>query len=293
MVMKQTVSLGVIVRRAMREPLIQFIALGGLLFLSTHVIAEHRDSSNKEIVVDHSVSERIAKLYEMQTGTSPSAGRLEALVDEYIRDEILYREAKKIGLDQNDEIIKRRLTQKLDFLQRDLAVIPEPTDDQLRSYYSSHAAEFTSPETVTFTHIYFNPDHGGSDAARARAVQVLTTMAPAASERAPQLGDTFPLRYDYVGLTKEEATQLFGQTPIVDSVFASESGRWLGPFQSGYGWHLVYVYRKKEAALIAFDDARDRVHQAYIDKARAEANERKFEQLKSEYVVARLDQVAQ
>ena len=282
-------SINTAIRRALHEPLLQFLALGGLLFISAHVIAQHREELNREIVIDSAVTSRIAKLYEMQTGAQPSKERLNALIDEYVRYEVLCREAIKVGLDQNDEIIRRRLTQKLDFLQRDLVVIPEPALAELQKYYQIHLIEFTEPEAVTFSHIYFSPDPEGSDAARVRADQALAQLQSASTQRAPQLGDRFPLQYDYAGLNRQDTAQLFGQTPIVDALFTAQPGQWVGPFNSGYGWHLVYINRKQEAVATPFEQAKERVRQAYLDKARADANAQKFEELKSAYVIARFD----
>lgn len=285
-------SLKTAIRRALHEPLLQFLVLGGLLFISAHVVAHREDELNREIVIDSALAGRLAKLYEMQTGVQPSKARLDALIDEHIRDEVLFREAIKIGLDQNDEIIRRRLTQKLDFLQRDLVVIPEPALAELQRYYETHRADFTEPEAITFSHVYFSPDQDGSEAAQTRAEQVLAQLKIASTQRAPQLGDSFPLQYDYADLNRQDTIQLFGQTPIVDALFAAQPGQWNGPFHSGYGWHLVYINRKKEAAVTPFEQAREKVRQAYLDKARAEANAQKFEELKSSYAIARLDREA-
>ncbi|AYH42905.1 peptidylprolyl isomerase [Azoarcus sp. DN11] len=275
------------IRRILREPLLQFLALGGLLFVTAHGFAEHRDNVARQIVVDPALTQRLANQYESQTGTLPSTERLNALVDEHVREEVLYREALKLGLDQNDEIVRRRLTQKLDFLQRDLSVVAEPDDTQLQAYYRDHIADFTEPATVSFTHVYFSPDQGGSDAAHKRAQAALVRVAGKDGDHARKLGDAFPLQDDYVALNHEDAVQLFGQTPIVDGVFAAAQQEWSGPFQSGYGWHLVRVSRRTEATPLAFDRVRDRARTAWLQQTRNEANARNFDTLKANYQVVR------
>ncbi|MCC4116865.1 peptidyl-prolyl cis-trans isomerase [Aromatoleum toluclasticum] len=275
------------IRRILREPLLQFLALGGLLFVTAHGFAEHRDNVARQIVVDPALTQRLTNQYESQTGTLPSPERLNALVDEHVREEVLYREALKLGLDQNDEIVRRRLTQKLDFLQRDLSVVAEPDDTQLQAYYRDHIADFTEPATVSFTHVYFSPDQGGSDAAHKRARAALARVAGKDGDDARKLGDTFPLQDDYAALNHEDAVQLFGQTPIVDGLFAAAQQEWSGPFPSGYGWHLVRVTRRTEATPLAFERVRDRTRTAWLQQARSEANARNFETLKANYQVVR------
>lgn len=272
-------------RRILGEPLLQFLVLGSVLFLAAHGVAKHRDEAAREIVVDASLTQRLATLYESQTGSRPTPERIRALVDEYVRDEVLFREALKMGLDQNDEIVRRRLTQKIDFLQRDLTVVAEPDEGHLRQFYQEHLPEFTDPATVGFTHVYFSPDAAGSEAAHKRAEATLARLNGAASDEARKSGDAFPLQDGYAALTREDAVQLFGETPIIDGLFAAPLDQWIGPFQSGYGWHLVRVSRKEAAAPAAFERVRDAVRTAWLQQARNEANARTFETLKANYVI--------
>lgn len=278
---------GSTIRRILGEPLLQFLVLGGLLFATAHGVAKHRDEAAREIVVDASLTHRLATLYESQTGAPPSPERVGALVDEYVRDEVLFREALKMGLDQNDEIVRRRLTQKIDFLQRDLTIVAEPDESRLRDFYREHLDAFTDPAAVGFTHVYFSPDAAGSEAARKRAEGALSRLNGATGEEAKKSGDTFPLQDSYVALTREDAVQLFGETPIIDGLFDAALDQWSGPFQSGYGWHLVRVNRKEAAAPVPFERVRERVRVAWLQQARNDANARNFEALKANYVIVR------
>jgi peptidyl-prolyl cis-trans isomerase C len=270
--------------RLLREPLLQFFFLGAALFAAAHAVEQHRQTAQREILIDRPLAERLAKLYELQTGSLPSKARLERLVDDYVREEILFREAVRMGLDRDDEIVRRRLTQKLDFLQRDLLAIADPSEDALREFYTAHPDRFQAPAGVTFSHIYFSPDRSGSEAAKARAEKTRAAL-PLGVTRAPEAGDRFPLQHDYADLNPAEASQVFGKTPILNALFTAPANQWAGPFESGYGIHLIFVSSRKEAAVPPFETIRDRVKEAYLDAARRDGNEKKFEELKKGYSV--------
>ena len=118
-------------KRLFSEPLIQFLILGVLLFLLTSYIRQHRDKQSREIIVDNERIGMMVMNYKTQTGDLPNKQQLDAMIDNYIREEISYREAKKIGLDKDDEIIRRRLSQKFIFLQTDLTEAAQPSDKDL------------------------------------------------------------------------------------------------------------------------------------------------------------------
>jgi hypothetical protein len=275
-------------RKLMHEPLLQFLFLGALLFVVAHAIEVWKSSADHTILIDDGVIKRLSSLYEMQMGPTPSPARIDGMIDDYVHDEILYREAIKSGLDQDDEIIRRRLIQKIEFLNRDLTVVAEPTDTELKLYYERHRNQFIEPGKVTFSHIYFSPDNGGTAAALQRARDALAQLQTnGATMRAPQLGDRFPLQYDYAQLSRLDAVQIFGQTPIVDALFALPTGQWAGPIQSGYGWHLVFIGTRSNDSVPPLEQILARVRDAYVEQARQDNNRRQYEELKSHYTVVR------
>src|ERR1700743_698550 len=132
---KQRTPLSLNWQRIGREPLVRFIALGGLIFLVAHLVDQERESSARQIVVDSQLERRIIGISEAQNGFAPDAEQLKVLVQGYGNDEMLYREAWRVGLDRDDEIIRRRLIQKMEFLERDLATVTPPGDPVLHAYY--------------------------------------------------------------------------------------------------------------------------------------------------------------
>src|SRR5215510_5405668 len=121
-------------KRLVREPLLHFALIGAAIFAVAHVVEQRKEAAQSNIGLDAGLGQRLANLYRTQFGVLPSDGQLKFIVDDFVDDEVLYREALRLGLDQDDEIIRRRLIQKLEFLQRDLTVPPAPSDADLRAY---------------------------------------------------------------------------------------------------------------------------------------------------------------
>jgi hypothetical protein len=190
-------------------------------------------------------------------------------------------------LDKDDEIVKRRLSQKFEFLQNDMTVPTAPNDEELRTFYSDHPNLFRDSATVTFTHIYFSSDQDGSEVARKRAEKVYEKLSASTITRSPESGDPFPLQSDYADITMLDAVQSFGQSPFSDSLFSIPVHRWSRPVQSGYGWHLIYVENRKEAFVAPFETIKANVLEAWQDNQRSEINARNYAKLKSQYTIVR------
>ena len=135
------------------EPLVHFLLLGALIFTASSIVSNHRDDTAHRIVIDKNLVVHFITLYQAQMGALPSKTQLDGMIDDYIHEEIGFREAKRMGLDKDDEIVRRRLASKFAFLQSDLVTVPEPSADELRRYYDSHQKNFLEPASVTFTHI--------------------------------------------------------------------------------------------------------------------------------------------
>jgi len=268
-------------RHLLREPLLHFVILGGAIFIGMQTY----DSAarGREIVIDESLKHQLAQTFKEQFGASPSAAELQRLVDGRLREEILVREALALGLDRDDEIIRRRLAQKYEFLQQDLESVDEPSQRQLQNYYEQHLSNYTLPPRVTFTHIYFSPDAGDAEAKARRTLGALHSQPRI--ERAPQLGDPFPELYDYASLGPQELERLFGPSSLAQALTQVPVRQWSGPYRSGFGWHLVYVSSREAEHTASLDEVRDRVRGDYLREARARKNDAAFAKLAAKYTI--------
>lgn len=269
-----------------REPLAHFLALGALLFIAAHLLEQSRQDARRQITVDAALEQRIVQLQQTQNGAVPTPPQLQRLVENYIDDEVMYREALRMGLDADDEIVRRRLIQKMQFLQRDLTVVATPREAELRAYFNEHADRFAAPATVDFEQIYFSPEHGGWSAAEIAARHARAQLGDATGNTIA-LGDPLPLQIETRAVTRSDAQRLFGTTPIVEALFSTPVGEWSQPVRSGYGWHVVRPLAQQHAAMPPYASVRTEVQAAYLEQTAAAANQQQLDKLRARYTIIR------
>jgi hypothetical protein len=271
----------------MREPLVHFLLIGAALFSLYQLVAPqrpHAPGSRIELTEDNLKQIDIAWRSKWQRPPTPAEWR--DLVDGQVREEILYREAMAMGLDQDDAIVRRRLGQKLEFLMEDVSSIRDPTAAELEAWYKQNASQFALPGLVTFCHIYFSPDARGQRAA-ADAARALATLKgrSCSSPDAAKLGDRFPDQDYYADRSSDEISSTFGMQ-FSQSLFKLQPGSWQGPVESGFGWHLVRVEALTPGRVPAFNEVeRAQVQSAWLDSQRAESKRRAFDAMRAKYEV--------
>jgi len=274
--------------RLIREPLVHFLALGAALFaLYALINPGATDRRTTRIDVGPDELAWITTTWSQQYRRPPSDAELRSLVDEYVHDEVLYREALAMGLDRDDIIVKRRLVQKLGFLTEDVATQQPPTERELEQYFAANRERYRLPPRLTFTHIYFSTDQRGA-AARPDAERVLARLSHAgAPARAPELGDRFMLQYDFAERAPDEIAQLFGGA-FAESLFAlppPQASGWQGPLNSGFGVHLVRVVARTPGRMPELAEVVTAVRQDLDLERRNEANARRYATLRGRYTV--------
>jgi peptidyl-prolyl cis-trans isomerase C len=267
------------------EPFVHFIFLGILIFFIGDYFKKHHFNEQYEIRISNKDVYRIASLWEKQYGSIPSPVQLQSLLDNYIREEILYREGLEAGLIKDDEVVRRRIAQKQEFLFQDLAVIEDPTNDQLKKYYEEKKSKYAVPEKLSFSHIYFSPDIAGEDAAVQKAKGALQSLQGTKVNRAPELGDRFAYLYDYSNQSKEDIYHLFGGSVFTDSIFYIPAKQWYGPVRSGYGWHLVYVNGISDVTYQPLEEIVEKVKADYIQDTRDQKNAESYQKLERKYII--------
>ena len=180
-------------RRLLREPLVHFLLLGAALFAVYHFMkAPDSSPASREIRLSVDEIGQLIQLYQSQWRRPPTPQELDRMVENKVQQEVLYREALAMGLDKDDEIVKRRMAQKMQFLAEDLAAAYEPTTAELRSWFEKNSAKFAQPPRLSFRHLYFSPDTRGARA-RDDAKAALAKLAgqPVDSTIATSLADPF------------------------------------------------------------------------------------------------------
>jgi hypothetical protein len=274
-------------RQIVREPLIHFLLAGLLIYL----VAEHWRAENDlyRIAVTPERVAQIRAAHRTQYGGDPDAATLGREVDSWIADEMLYREGLARGFDRDDEIVRRRLIQKVGFIEQGAGDVPAVPDEAvLQAWFDTHRADYARPAKVNFSHIFFADGAEGSAGSRKRAETVLRALG-AGIVRAPERGDSFPDLYDFSDFGPAEARRLFGEGELADKLFAVPPGQWSGHFRSAYGWHLVRVSARRGPRQPTFAEVRDQVAADLAAAQRARAVKSGLTRLRAKFTVVRQD----
>src|SRR6266481_585325 len=280
-------TLGVRVKQWLREPLLHFVLIGVALFAIYRVLQPSGAGQNdaKKIVLTEDDLTQMTVTWRAQGRPPPTQEEMQSLLEEKIRQEVLYREALALGLDKDDTIVKRRMVQKMEFLAEDLSDLREPGRDELKTWFAKNSERFTLPGRVSFRHLYFSFDKHGAKTPEA-AAEVLKQVAakPADSAEAAAWADAFMFQDYYGDRSFDEIAKTFGP-PFAKALFHVKPGSWQGPIESGYGWHLVFIDSLTPARAPEFEEVEADVKTAWVGEQRAEFKRKAFEAMRSGYEI--------
>jgi hypothetical protein len=282
--------------KLIREPLVHFLAIGiGLFVLYEFVAPADANLDGKTIVVDRNALLTFIQFRSKAFNPEVAAERLDALsgpaldllVDDFVREEALHREALAMGMDQNDYVIKQRLIQSLQFITNGFVTSAvDVTDEDVAAYYEENRDDYYVDPYVTFTHVYFSSDRHGAEEARALAEAKLEELnrdnVPFAEST--RHGERFLYNVNYVERTEDFVASHFG-TSMAEQVFALEpdSQRWHGPIESAYGQHLVLVTSRTEGVYPPLEEIRDVVREDALRLAIIRANDKAVQAIVDTY----------
>ena len=272
--------------KLLREPLVHFLFIGAAIYLLYGAFAEPvPEEDDKTIVVSAGEIEWMQTAWQKRWNRPPTAQEFDGLIQQYIRETVLYREALTMGLNQHDQVIRRRLAQKLEFLAKDLVALTPPTDEELQTYFDTHRDRYQEPARYTFTQVFIDPDkRGDTTLDDARAIKATLIAQGDAIENAGALGDDFMLQNYYPQKEQTEIQKLFG-SGFAESLVDLSPGQWHGPVLSGYGTHLVYVSNISEPPPPVFAEVRERVVQDWTTEKGEELNEKFYANLRDRYTI--------
>jgi peptidyl-prolyl cis-trans isomerase C len=236
----------------MKKSALVHIVLFGCLLGVTLVIVFGRPSAvddTTRVVVSASDIAQMRAGWTRKWMREPTAAELRGQIERFVHDEVLYREAVRLGYDKDDALVRQILKRKMEFLGEAQAQKVEPSVEEMQAYYSMRKERYRVPQTVSFEHIYFSLDKRGikTEAAAKQVLERLVSENPNMGELSGY-GDRFMLKDHYVGLDEREIRKEFGGT-FAEQVVSLAPGTWQGPIPSGYGIHLVKVYNRQEGYL--------------------------------------------
>jgi hypothetical protein len=256
-----------LIRRILTEPLVGFLAIGlGLFVVFDFFATEQEDPDARVIVVDREAlldfvqfrSRAFEPEFAATRLDSMTEGELALLIEDFVREEALHREALALGMDANDYIIKQRMIQKIEFINTGLITAAvDLSDTDIDAFFEAKKDDYFIDPYVTFTHVFFdNERHGSAEAARLAAEKLEElNSTPARFSDAPRHGDRFLYHVNYVERDLAYIASHFGEA-MTRAVFDLETSEteWAGPFRSPYGSHLVMLAAKTEGRYPALDE---------------------------------------
>ena len=261
--------------KIIRQPLLHFLLLGGLFFLLHGYVNMDRPAAEgeREIRVD---KERLLTYLQYRTKKfNPISaeqmlaelpeGQLQLVIDAMVREEVLYREALALKLDKDDYVIRRRLTQKLEFITKGfMDAASHPTEAQVTDYFAKNKVDYFVSPYITFTHTFFSAEERGWGEAEVAAKEQLKVLrqnnVPFAD--AVKYGDRFLYHLNYVERVPEYVESHFG-ADTAQRLFALPEDEilWQGPYRSAYGYHLIMMSDRSEGRYPELSEIYDRVQE--------------------------------
>lgn len=264
----------------LKDPLVHFLLIGAAVFALFVWRGDSGDDPERVVITAEQV-QQVRQAAALVQGREPTRAELEQLVEPAIREEIYYREALALGLDVNDDEVRRRLVEKMQYLTEDLAD-PEPaSEEELIAFFESAPDRFTIPMLVTFDQVFFSPNARGE----ALSADVAAGLEALRAGAAPaDVGDRTPLQERFLDAPRERVEVLFGEA-MTNAIFTAPPGDWLGPYQSDFGQHLVRLVSRSDARQPAFEEVRAQAAQMFAADRRLAANQAAYADIRARYDV--------
>ncbi len=253
-------------KRALKDPLFLFLVTGAAVFV-VYQLADRGDPRHIRVDAESLTAfvQHRSQLQDPARARARLAGmneqELQFVIDGYVREEALYREALRLGFGDGDYVIRRRLGQKVEFMAEGAASsLPALDDDALRAWFESHRENYRQPPVLTLTHVFFDVSRRGEAAAAQAAQRALKELQARGTgfNDATVAGDAFPYHRTYAESSRVDLAGHFGQA-LADALFELQPGAWQGPLVSPYGLHLVLVAEHKPGRAPPFEEVRERV----------------------------------
>ncbi|MDB3992858.1 peptidylprolyl isomerase [Gammaproteobacteria bacterium] len=230
-----------------KHPFFLFSILGLSLFFLDFL----NNYNRQEIIVTVPQQQRLATLWETQTGYVATPGQLDSLVANYIEEEVLYQEALRLGLDEQDSIVRRRLIQKLSFIAESES--SEPANRSvLQNFHQENIDSYTLPERYSFRQLYFESE--------AEAKEALLSLNNGEDFKTLAKPSMLNLEYAYISELQINAT--FG-VGFFSRLATTPLNLWQGPLTSGFGFHLIHLLAIHKEEVTPFEDIEGQISMDY------------------------------
>ena len=268
--------------RWLKDPLFHFLLIGAGIFMLYGWQADDDAVRPDQIVFTEARIDQLINLWERKWQRLPTQRELQGLIEQQIREEVFYREALAMGLDEDDMVVRRRMSQKMEFISNDLASLAEPDDGELQVYLDENRDKFAIPGRVSYSQVYLDASKRGeqvySDADELLAELLQSTVDIDIS----MVGDSFMGGYRFTDETDFGVGRIFGKD-FAQQLFELPVGGWVGPVESGYGLHLVRIDSRTDVQIPSLEQVRDKVRMEWLAEQQRQTNDLLYAELRKRY----------
>ena len=260
----------------LREPLLHFLVIGAVLFGGISLAS---GLNRPTVRLEARDLEQLATFWEMQTQRPPTRDELASIIQERVDEELMAREAVRLGLDKDDMIIRRRLAQKMAFASEDIDAIPAPGEKELSAFYDANRPRYATPARLALRQVFFNQDRTGASPPVAAADALARLKSGQLA-----VGDPALLPLSYADIAVVDLARDYGPQ-FTEAARAASLGAWVGPVASPYGMHLIQVQARLASETLPFAQVRAEVLDAWMAEQRQIRNRAFRQGLRKRYKV--------
>ncbi len=261
-----------------RSSLFQFIIIGLVIFWLHALVKPHLKDKQTIILKDNYINV-LSEDLENETLKPVTDHQRIALKEEAVLNEVLYREALNRDLDNGDEIIRRHLIQKMNFLVESMSKPDHPSEKQLKSWFNLNRNQYLQEKKYSFQHVYFNARSKKID-----AFKQLVKQNQLKVDSATKYGEPFLRGQYFKEITKTEVLRSFGEN-FFNTINSDHIEKWLGPTESIYGIHFVYVEKIFPARELTFEEVKADIYKDYMKEKLEEKKQEIYQKLIAQYEI--------
>ncbi len=269
-----------------RDPIWRFLLAGLLLYGLDLLLGSPLSGEwQQDLLAPHDHERTIVLSRELvasfaQSATGPRTEQeQQAAREAYVRKEVLVREARRLGLDRSDLLVRSRLVQKMEYILEESTHLSEPSTQELQSWLHEHRERYLEPARVSFQHLYFSTERRGEQA-RPDAMEALDETRYGGSPP----GDPFLHGAEIPPRTRRELASTFGGS-FAETLMSLPVGRWEGPVESRYGFHLVKIHSRSTDRLPEVAEINAQLRRDLLVARQADALKTLEDRLISNYIV--------
>lgn len=259
-----------------RQPLLHFLLAALAIFWLDEIRGGQAQKDHGLIIVTSAQIDRMSAMWEQSWDRPPAKLELENLVADYIEEEVYNREARALGLDADDPVIRRYVRQKMELLTKGSVVVAEPSHGDLQAFFASNASKYQGSPRFDFQQIYLGPELASNPGSQLTAIRAGATLE--------NLPDQTGLESQMKDADEFRISRTFGVS-FYDALAAQDSGDWQGPVPSILGFHFVKISRREPGVVPSFADVSEEVFADWQAAKRVELERAAFERLKEQYEI--------